>query len=318
MAQVGGAGQAVDQFDQVDDELVATVDQLDDQFAQVDDQLVDPVDQVDDQLVATVDQLPVDQAEAQLDEVEDRLPATMDEGDAQLVTEVVGEDGDEVVDEVVAVDEVAAADDPDLALAMSSAEVVEEVAEEQPAEPTPARSHGKRHTKREAGSQRPTPPTLPTKLTARTPSRNRKLPTLPRPSEHRPGRSIAIGQGELSTGDEPTSSVGSSIEQSFEPVPFTDPGGDAPHARTDGEALEPATNLLPTFGAHREASDAAVKEQSLAGGADELAELALSVRDEEQVPERRFRRPGRRPGRRGGGDLPGTARGRGASRDGRR
>ncbi len=77
-------------------------------------------------------------------------------------------------------------------------------------------------------------------------------------------------------------SVGSSFDQSFESLPFADPG--SAQSGPETETLEPATNLLPAFGAHHEGPDPVVRSNPLAGGADELAELALSVRDEEQVP----------------------------------
>ena len=89
-------------------------------------------------------------------------------------------------------------------------------------------------------------------------------------------------------------SVGFSSDQSFETGTDTRPELMRKQTGTDGETLEPATNLLPAFGTHQRGTGAASpRSHALPGGPDELAELALSVRERNRcrVPIRRCWRP---------------------------
>ena len=97
--------------------------------------------------------------------------------------------------------------------------------------------------------------------------------------------------------DGPDPSVGPDLAAAVEPAaievpPGSDAGLDA--ALTDAaaesadpwaEPLEPATNLLPTFGANTGLADLVVPSSPPPTAQDELAELARSVQDEEPVPD---------------------------------
>ena len=65
----------------------------------------------------------------------------------------------------------------------------------------------------------------------------------------------------------------------IEPAGLAEPGGAA------GEDLEPATSLLPEFGAKQDQSGWSDSDSGSATGSDPLAELARSVQDEERLPD---------------------------------
>ena len=135
----------------------------------------------------------------------------------------------------------------------------------------------------------------PTKAPAPTNGKARRAPSETKKKQRR--QTVDEDASPSADPDGPDPSVGPDLAAAVEPAaievpPGSDAGLDA--ALTDAaaesadpwaEPLEPATNLLPTFGANTGLADLVVPSSPPPTAQDELAELARSVQDEEPVPD---------------------------------